>query len=70
MQHVAGQMKCKILLELVDRAEIFFLARCLQFSEDGVGSLHIGSVMLAVMQLELPRGVVGFQRGVIVGELR
>jgi hypothetical protein len=57
-------MKGEALLQLVDRFEVPALTCRRELLESRVRAGDVSRVMLAMMQLERPRGVVRLQRGV------
>ena len=67
MQHVAGEMKGEVLLELVDGREIALVSRLGEFLQGRVRARNVGGVVLVVMQLEQLRRVVRFERRVVIG---
>ena len=52
MQHVAGYIERKVLLELPDVVELAAAPRLVELVERVVGSLHVRGVMRAVVQLD------------------
>ena len=70
VQHVAGQVEREVLLELVDRVEVVAVAGGGQLVERGVGTLHVGGVVLVVVQLHDLAADVRLERAVVVLEVR
>src|SRR2546426_7476224 len=66
---MAGEMKGQVLLELVDGREIALVSSLGELLKGRVRARNVGGVMLVMMQLEQPRRVVRFERGVVIGQV-
>ncbi len=69
VQDVAGHVERQVLLELGEGGEVVGLPGLGEGRQRGVGPLHVGGVVLAVVQLHDLAADVGFQGGVVVVEL-
>ncbi len=69
VQDVTRQVEGQVLLELVDRAELFALAGGGELLERGVGALHVRGVVLVVVQFEDLGGIVRLERRVVIGQV-
>ncbi len=68
VQNVPRDVEGQVLLELVEVAELTGLPSGCESGGGGVGALHVGSVVLVVVQLHDLAGVVGLQRAGVVGQ--
>src|SRR5690606_14512050 len=69
VQHVPREMERQRLLERHDRGEVLPFPGLRQPLQRLVQAVHVGGVVLAVMQLESARVVVGLEVAVVVAEL-
>ena len=69
MVDVSTEVEGQVLLELVDGSEVALLAGLGQLLQGGVGTLHVGVVVLVVVELHDLARDVGLQCAVVVVEI-
>src|SRR5438874_10581001 len=66
---MTGHVEGEVLLQHRDGREVALPAKVVQLLERGVGTLHVGGVVLAVVELHDPSADVGLQRTLVVGKV-